>query len=119
MNYAFLIAGGVSAFACVLLLLLGGTRPVDLAAEPATAADAWFGRRLISVTLLGLAIGYGHAARSPSAGDLGVALTAAAVVMPLLHIAATRVKRAEMPQLIELASFAAIAALGGFGLTAG
>ncbi len=89
MNYAFLIAAGVSAFALVLHLMLGRVRPV---AEPVSSAEdqaslmaaAWFGRHFQSFVLAIMAAAFAHAARETDARDVVMWLSVLALLAAAL-----------------------------------
>lgn len=91
MNYPFLLAGGASAFALVLHILVGRARSI-LPPRPETGrdrlldSDAWYGRYLTMLMLAAMTLGYGDAARRADAKDVAMALTALAWLMVLLRI---------------------------------
>ncbi len=74
MNYVLLLAGGVSAFALVLHVMLGRrlalqeplSTPED---EGALKAEAWFGRHVQTIVLAVMTLVYATASREPDAQD--------------------------------------------------
>lgn len=101
MNYGFLLAGGASAFALVLHLLLGrgrGLLPPNEGEEIQRlyALDAWYGRHVTTLVLVAMVTGFGQAARRADASSVGVTLTLLALAIVALRVglaARTRVPK--------------------------
>lgn len=90
MNYAFLVAGGISAFAMVWHLMIGRARPL---APPKSSddqlmqLDAFFGRHAMTVILAVMALSFAQAARRTATHDLALALSVLALTLAGLRLA--------------------------------
>jgi hypothetical protein len=119
MNIGFLAAGGISAFALVLHLMLGRSRPLPplLADDPSAGlhVDAWFGRHAVTLMLAAMAMGFSHAARAEGARDLALTLAALSLGMAGLKLLFALRVRARSMDLGEwgLPALAGVAALYG------
>lgn len=125
MNYFYLAAGGLAAFALVLHLMLGRSRPMapprpGLVSPQETflLADAWYGRHATTLLLGAMMLGFAYASRAKDAADLAAMLSALAVTFALVRLALavqTRRKRFDLPEwgLLFLAG-----ALGAAGVYA-
>ncbi|MDZ4760372.1 MAG: hypothetical protein SGJ21_04810 [Alphaproteobacteria bacterium] len=114
MNYFFLLAGGVSAFALVLHLMLGRRRPPPLAGAGADdRLDAFYGRHVTTALLAVMGLGYAHAAREVGAADLALVLSILALTASGLRLVfAIRLKA---PRL-DITEWSLIALAGALGL---
>jgi hypothetical protein len=119
MNYAFLIAGGISAFGLIWHVMLGRSRPLlpPLAPEDRLLQlDAFFGRHAVALILAVMTLSFAHASRRPAADDLAYAVSALALLLAALRVyLATRV-RAPRLDLSEWAPLALAGAAGVIGL---
>jgi hypothetical protein len=116
MNYPFLLAGGASAFAFIMHVLIGRSRsilpPRNSAGDRLLEADAWYGRHVTTLVLGAMALGFAHASRRPDAWDLATALTALAFLLALLRIGLAA--RSKAPRL-DIGEWGFIALAGVFG----
>ncbi len=123
MNYAFLLAGGASAFAFILHILLGRSRSIlpprgDASTDKLLDLDAWYGRHVTTLVLGAMAIGFAHASRRSDAYDVAMLLTAMAFILALLRIALAARSRAPRLDIGEWGFIALAGVLGEFGLFA-
>ena len=122
MNYAFLAASGVSAFAVVLHVMLGRSRHISQPLttgedEAALRADAWFGRQVQTIILVLMAIGFGNASRQPDAADVVFWLSVLALLAGLLRLVLGLQSAAPRFGVSQWGLMALAGALGIVGLT--
>jgi hypothetical protein len=122
MNYAYLLAGGVSAFALVVHLMLGRARPLPAPRSNSPDAlllvDAWYGRHASTIALAVMAFSFAYASRAHGANDLAFAVSAMALLFACLRIGLAlyaRARGADMTQWGLIATAGLLGALGASG----
>jgi hypothetical protein len=90
MNYAFLTAAALSAFAMVAHIMLGRKHPLPPPMDPFEIPlymDALFGRHCFVLILAAMAVCFGYVAREDhNAGDLALVITSLAGVLAVVRL---------------------------------
>ena len=119
MNYGYLLAGGVSAFAVVVHLMLGRSRPMPQASAEASdrllLLDAWYGRHVSTIALAVMAVGFAHASTTHGSDDLAFTLSVLALLFACLRIGLGLQMRARQADLTQWGLIAAAGVLGALG----
>jgi hypothetical protein len=121
MNYAFLTAAALSAFAMVAHIMLGRKHPLPPPMDPYEIPlymDALFGRHCFVLVLAAMAVCFGYVARGDhSAGDLAVVITSLAGALAVVRLILAMPAR--MPRLDygEWSLMALASMVGVVGLT--
>jgi hypothetical protein len=118
MNYAYLVASGLGAFALVLHVMTGRRHTVfpnrrSDSLVPGLARDAAYGRHLTTLLLLGMTAGFGQLARMEEPGALPLILSGVALVAAILRFIIAIGARA--PRL-DISEWGLIFAGGAVGL---
>ncbi len=121
MNYAYLLAGGASAFALVIHVMLGrARRPPGLRApdgtDPALLVDAVFGRHAITAVMGVMTLAFAHASRPPVNDPLALAMTAMALLLAGMRLVLAMLARTPKLDYGEWALLTLAGALGALGL---
>jgi hypothetical protein len=121
MNYAYLIAGGVSAFALVMHILLGrartppGVNGPSTQGDPMLRLDAAYGRHGATILMAAMALGFGHASRPPVNDPLAVTLAAMALALAGLRLVLAIFARAPRLDYAQWALLALAGLIGAIG----
>lgn len=104
MNYFFLAAGGMSAFALIWHIMLGRTRPFlpsGKAEDRLLQLDGYYGRHATTVLLAVMALAFAQASRRAAASDLALMVTILSLTLAGLRLALAIRVRAPKLDIVE------------------
>jgi hypothetical protein len=120
MNYFFLAAGGISAFALIWHIMIGRTRPLfppGDAENRLLQLDAYYGRHATTVLLAVMALSFAQASRRAAlANDVALLVTVLSLTLAGLRLALAIRVRAPRLDVAEWALPALAGLLGFVGL---